>query len=999
MKKKTRDPNNPELLVGNTLYGYKLERMVQIAPMDGLVYELTHIKTGARHIHISTPDRENTFGVAFRTIPTDSSGVAHILEHTVLCGSRKYPVRDPFFSMLKRSLSTFMNAFTASDWTMYPFATQNQKDFYNLMGVYLDAVFYPNLNPLSFKQEGHRLELAGEANGAEGDSPAAGLVYKGVVYNEMKGAMSSPDQVLVRSLLNAMYPDTTYRHNSGGDPEVIPNLTYEQLKEFHSHHYHPSNAYFYTYGNLAVGSHLEFIENHYLKAFEPKTAPAGVKPQPRWDKAKTHTYYYPLGPDEDPAKKYQSLLAWLLADVNDTFEVLALILLEQILMGNSASPLRKALIDSGLGTDLADGTGFISDNRDTLFACGLKDVGQKDAAKIEAIIWDVLNDLVTNGVDKGLIDAAVHQIEFSRKEITNSPYPYGISLLFSFAGSWLHGGDPVRILQFEDDFDRLHKALDKGRFFEERIKKYFLENTHRTLFTLAPDQQLNKQTEKREAAELAHLQKEMVEADLKKLKTEAAALQKQQEAIEDLASLPTLAIADIPADIQTVAANDGYPKLSAVCYRQPTSGVFYFTAAVSMSKLPSELVPLLPFFCYSLPKIGTIDDSYTDIVRKISTYTGGIGLAPQARTRFDDGGACLPFVTFSGKCLNRNLEPLFELLGSLFYRHAFRDVSRLKRLLLEYRAKMETAVIHSGHQLALSLAARHFSVAGRLNESFHGIHQLKAIKAVADSLDQTRLDQLATELTTIGQILLKPENLQTAIIGDGDALTRIQDIHQVDNPLLGTAPVRATDLSNQVAAHVIEPEGWHTATAVSFVAKCFPVVRMGHKDAPVLSVISRILRSMYLHREIREKGGAYGGFAIYKAEEGLFCFGSYRDPHVQATLQTYDKADDFLAKAALTADDVKEAILQVCADIDKPDPPGPAAQRAFYRRLIGLSDTKRAAFKQELLGIDVERIKTVAARYFGDKKRTTAVAVIANEKKLQQTNQKLGDSPLVLNRI
>ncbi|HSM74676.1 MAG TPA: insulinase family protein, partial [Desulfobacterales bacterium] len=360
----------PGLKPGDRLSGYSVKRVEKLGEIRSLLIELEHERTGARHIHIQNDDRENTFSVAFKTVPADSTGVAHILEHTVLCGSRKYPVRDPFFSMLKRSLSTFMNAFTASDWTMYPFSTQNRKDFYNLMDVYLDATFYPKLEELNFKQEGIRLEPEPAADA--GQPPK--LVYKGVVYNEMKGAMSSPDQVMARSLLNALYPDTTYRHNSGGDPAVIPQLTHARLVAFHRRHYHPSNAFFYTYGNLPLAEHLAFIEGKVLTHFSRIDPRTEVQSQPRWPEPRTVTYPYPFDKGEDPAKKYQACLAWLTADIQDTFEVLALTLLEQILMGNSASPLRKALIDSGLGTALCDGAGFVSDHRDTMFTTGLKDV-------------------------------------------------------------------------------------------------------------------------------------------------------------------------------------------------------------------------------------------------------------------------------------------------------------------------------------------------------------------------------------------------------------------------------------------------------------------------------------------------------------------------------------------------------------------------------------------------------------------------------------------------
>jgi presequence protease len=332
----TSDDFNPGLSPGGRIRGYLIEKIIPLPEIKALFYQLHHQATGARHIHISAPDSENVFSVGFKTVPRDSTGVAHILEHTVLCGSEKYPVRDPFFSMIRRSLNTFMNALTASDWTMYPFSTQNRKDYYNLMSVYLDSAFFPILDRLSFHQEGHRLEF--EPDPATGSSR---LTYKGVVYNEMKGAMSSPDQIIGRSILNALYPDTTYGYNSGGDPARITKLTHADLVAFHHRHYHPSNAYFYTYGNFPLTAHLEFIENAVLRRFEQIDPDTDVPSQPRWDHPRTATYYYPLDPAENASKKAQFCLAWLTADIRDAFEVLALSVLEHVLIGNPGSPLAQ----------------------------------------------------------------------------------------------------------------------------------------------------------------------------------------------------------------------------------------------------------------------------------------------------------------------------------------------------------------------------------------------------------------------------------------------------------------------------------------------------------------------------------------------------------------------------------------------------------------------------------------------------------------------------------
>jgi hypothetical protein len=975
------DANNPGINAGDRLGGYTVKKVSYLTDIQSWLYQLEHEDTGARHLHISNSDRENTFGVAFKTVPTDSTGVAHILEHTVLCGSQKFPVRDPFFSMLKRSLSTFMNAFTASDWTMYPFSTQNRKDFYNLMDVYLDAAFFPAIEELSFKQEGHRLDVAGEGANVR-------LEYKGVVYNEMKGAMSSPDQVMVRSMLNALYPDTTYSNNSGGQPADIPLLTYQQLKDFHARHYHPSNAFFYTYGNLSLNDHLAFIEKRVLCRFSRIEPGTEVDSQPRWQAPRTVSYPYPLDRGEDPVKKYQACVAWLLADIEDTFEVLVLATIEQILIGNAASPLRKALLDSQLGTALSDGTGYDAENRDTMFSVGLKDVTESDDEKIESIVFGVLKDLVDDGIDPELVASAIHQIEFHRKEVTNTPYPYGIKLLVGVAASWLHGGDPERILQLDADFKRLRQALSQGPFLEEKIRHYFIDNPHRVRFRLVPDQQMAETENQRVAQELADKFSHMDEAALARIRADAAALETLQDANENIGCLPTLQREDIPPKVVTIAPTAGRFRPPVWAYDQPTSGIFYFSGGLGAGNIDSRLLPLVPLFCYAAPKIGTATTNYTQIARRIDLYTGGIGFSANARTRFDDGDACLPFVSFSGKCLNRNQDEMFKILQELVTQLDFGDHHRLHQLVLEYRAGLEAAVVHNGHRLAISLAARNFSTANHLQEMWGGIHQLHTIKQVEKKTATDGLQHLSLDLKAIGSSLFRRDNFQLALIGESGMLDKsTQPIGTLTQALgqpgsLGFVPPPVDVIDD------IPMEGWSTSTAVSFVAQVFKTVRLGHPDSPALAIIAKMLRSMYLHREIREKGGAYGGFAIYNAEDGLFSFGSYRDPHIVATLAAYSRAADFIRSGNYTEEDVKEAILQTCSEIDKPDPPGPGARKAFFRRIIGLSDETRQRHKERLLKLNRKAVMAAADRYFNTDPSNKAVAVISNRDRLEAVNQK-----------
>lgn len=992
--KSIEDRYNPGLKSEGTICGYRLERKIGLDHIDAVLYDLKHIDTGARHIHISRPDKENTFSVAFKTVPKDSTGVAHILEHTVLCGSKRYPVRDPFFSMLKRSLSTFMNAFTASDWTMYPFSTQNEKDFYNLMAVYLDAVFFPNLDELSFKQEGHRLEVDGDPGATEDFK----LNFKGVVYNEMKGAMSSPDQVMARAISNALYPKTTYHYNSGGDPAAIPELTYEQLTAFHRAHYHPSNAYFFTYGDLPLEAHLSFIQKTILTHFKRIIPDTDVASHPRWNKPKTAVYTYPIGKDENPSKKFQVCLAWLTSDVKNDLDLLVLMLLEQVLLGNAASPVRKALIDSQLGSALSDGTGFVSDQRDTMFAFGLKDVESQKAEAIESIIFEVLGDLVKNGIDPTLIDSAIHQFEFHRKEITNQPYPYGIKILISFCGAWFHGADPAQLLNFDETLDRIKRKISRGPFLEDQITRFLLENPHRVLLTLSPDPDKEQNDNRIVDQKLDEIKKALTATALDRLIADAQTLKDLQETREDLSTLPTLQLSDVSAEIVTVKPATSSTQAPVASYAQSTSGIFYLAAAANASWLSEEHRFLAPFFCYAFSKSGTQDHDYVEMARRIDLYTGGIGVTTHARTRYDSSGNCTPFIALTGKCLSRNQDAMFDLVESLVFRFDFSDTTHLKNLLLEYRSALESAVLHNGHRLAIALSSRNFSQTCALSEDWHGIHQLKKIKELTRQLSEAELKRLSGDLETIGQTIFSKKNLKLALIGESEPLdhalkqmTRAQSLATIAQDPFKTEFDPPPDRS----LGEIPIEGWSTATAVSFVAQTFKTVRLQHPDAPALAVIAKLLRSMFLHREIREKGGAYGGFAIYDSENGLFSLCSYRDPHIVSTLKVYKAAASFACSGSFEKEDVKEAILQVCSDIDKPDPPGPAARKAFYRNIVGLPDDLRKAFKTGLLSLDREQVVSVSKKYFENRSRSQAVAVISNEAQLKAANVKLS-APLKL---
>ena len=977
------DINNPEIDQGTVIHGFIVEQVTEISGMSVICYLLKHKKTNARYFHISNSDNENTFSVAFKTVPFDDTGVAHILEHTALCGSAKYPVRDPFFSMIRRSMKSFMNAFTASDWTMYPFATQNRKDYYNLMDVYLDAAFFPNLSELSFKQEGHRLEF--DASGQ--------LDFKGVVYNEMKGAMSSPSQVMGRGLMNALYPTTTYHFNSGGDPEKIPELTYDAFKSFHQRYYHPSNSFIYSYGNFPLKDHLAHINDKVLSRFsaiDPKTE---VPTEKRWDTPRETRIFYPLSAHEDPEKKGQVSLAWILAGIEDAYMVLCFSLLEQILVGNSASPLRKALIESGLGTALSDGTGYDSELRDTMFACGLKDVRIQDADAIEKIIFDVFHDLIKNGIDKELIDTAIHQMEFHRKEVTNTPYPYGIKLLLYSSGPWFHTSDPVRPLRIEKDLAQLRADLNAGPFLESLIEKYFIQNTHRLRFILEPDQSMQQKEEQKIRALLQEKEQTLSETDIATIKKDTKLLMDLQNAPEDLSCLPTLTINDINPDIETVSESPGRSATNVTYYEQPTRGIVYFGSTQEINALPEKYIMYVPLFCFVFSRIGTKDYDYTELARLIDRYTGRLGASSIIRNPIIENRSPFSVFNLNAKCLKRNISPMFDILNSLYFRSDFSNTKRLKHLLLEFKSAFESSVVSNGHQFAVGVASRKFSPSRMLDESWHGLSQLKFLKKITKDLSDKKLESLSQDLSEMARLMFSKDQMCLSIIGESDALDKTDlpvKNFQIQLPDQGMPESLISQLSFS-PTQTPRLEAWTTASSVSFVAQTFSCVKRIHPDAPIVAVISKLLRSLYLHKEIREKGGAYGAFATADLEDGLFHLISYRDPHIRQTLKTYANVSDYLCNGDYNDNDINEAILQLCSDIDRPDTPAAKARKDFWRKLTGLTDEIRKTFKENILSVTRSQVIDVAQKYFQNLHENGTVGVVSSADKVKEFNSQKGE--------
>ena len=939
-----------------TIGGYTILRKERLDRLEGSYLELEHERTGARHLHVECPDDNNSFAVFFPTVPKDSTGVAHILEHVVLAGSQKFPVRDPFFSMTRRSLATFMNAFTSADWTMYPFSSRNKKDFNNLLEVYLDATFFPRLDEDSFKQEGIRFEFEDPAD------PNSGLRYKGVVYNEMKGALAGPQAAVQKIVGEALFPGLTYSYISGGDPEHIPDLTWEQLRKFHAVHYHPSNAYFYTYGDQNLEETLADIEENALKHFTRIEVDTSIPDVKRFHKPVKATEPYPATKGEDNTRKAQALVAWVTVHTGDSFQLLAMKVLAEVLLGNAASPLRKALIDSKLGTAMADGSGLQDDYRETVFGAGLKDIAQGDAEKVERVVLDTLERVAREGVDQTQVDAAIHHLEFEKRERSNAGFPYSLKVLFTTLAPYYYGGDPYDALNFDSDLARLERDRKEGRFFENLIKAELLDNTHRGLLTVVPDAELEEMKRKKELERLAKVEASLTEAEKARIVAEALRLKQDQDAKQDLSTLPTLELTDIPMKFEDVPSRDATLGAAHVeFFPQPTNGVTYIDIRSDFSTLTPDEKDLLPLFGRVLTQAGAAGQDYVEIAKRMASYTGGVGAAAQVQPLAAREDYLQSFMV-SGKALDRNAKPFIDLLTDLTA-HLEIETGRLKEIIAETATRLESSIASLGFQFAILLAQSKLNSEGAMNDRLQGIGMLHVMRNLA-KLDESGLRDLVSKLDAIRNKLFRADSIDVVVTSEESMVETLKG-HLANFVKTLPAPKEAGAKQVPVKPLPLDPvrEARTVPMPVAFNVRTFKTVRYQHPDAPVLLVLANYVRDTFLHKELREKRGAYGAYAQANTGGGNFYLGSYRDPNIIRTYDTYDRAVRWVIDGDIDSEALKEAILGACGDVDPLESPDIKGRREAINRLTGFTRAEREKFKQRLLNTTAADLQRVAKSY------------------------------------
>ena len=947
-------------------------RQTKIDSLNIQLEEYYHNVTGAKHLHLASEDTNNVFLVAFLTVPQNSTGVAHILEHTTLCGSQRYPVRDPFFLMIRRSLNTFMNAFTSNDWTAYPFASQNAKDFDNLLQVYLDAVFFPHLHALDFAQEGHRLEFE------TADDPSTPLVYKGIVYNEMKGAMSSPIQILWHSLLEHLFPTTTYHYNSGGDPQVIPDLTLEQLKTFHANHYHPSNAVFITYGDRPASKHQELFENCALKHFTKKELNLAVPDEQRYPSPQQFVTTYPVDAEESCQNKTHIILAWLLGHTSDMREVMNMNLLEGLLLDNSASPLRQALETTKLGTSPSSVCGFSSEMHETLFTCGLEGSNPEQADAVEQLILHVLTDVAEKGVPQSHIESVLHQIELQQREVTGDHFPYGLQLSINALVPILHGGDPVDALDIDPVLQALREDCRDPQFVPNLIKRVFLDNPHRIRLVMQPDSALAAKQIQIEREKLDAIQASLSDDEKANIIEQTKALHIRQQTPDDLNILPKVTLTDIP---ETLKIPQGYEKnigqLPVTWFARGTNGMVYQSIVVDLPKLDADLISLLPLFCDCMTEVGCGDKDYLETATWQAEVSGGISARLSVRGSVDNVDHVRGLFSLSGKALVRNQSKLTDLLYETLENVRFDELARLHELVTQMRNDWENSVTERGHHLVMTACGSGITATGALMHNWHGLAGLKIVKMLDDSLkNETSLREFAAKLERIRDHLLTSPR-QLLIVSEETTHEDMQQIleKQWQNYQL---PANVIPFTPEIATKPQVREIWTTNTQVNFCAKAYATVPMNHPDAPILMVLGDFLRNGYLHKAIREQGGAYGGGAGYDSDTGAFRFFSYRDPHLEETLNHFDNALTWLQDNPHKQTALEEAVLNVISKIDRPGSPAGEAIASFFGNLHGRTPEKRQAFRQKILHITLEDLQRVGRHYLQPEKAHIAVLTHAN---------------------
>lgn len=949
--------------------GFKLLEERDVKETNSISRIFTHEKTGAKLIYLSNDDNNKVFTIGFRTPPEDSTGVPHIIEHSVLSGSRKYRTKEPFMDLVKGSLQTFLNAMTYPDKTIYPVASRNDKDFHNLMDVYLDAVFHPRIyeKPEIFMQEGWHYEITDK------DSP---IEYKGVVYSEMRGAYSSAESLLSERISESLFPDTIYRHSSGGDPFVIPELKYENFLDFHREYYHPSNSYIYLYGDGNVLEHLSYIDREYLSDFDKRDIDTEIKLQ---EPVKNDLVeYYPISQEENEENRDYLSLNFVLGKATDKKDILMADILNDVLIYSTGAPLKKALIDAGIGEDIL---GFPSGGIQPAFSIISKNTKEDKKEKFKEVIFNTLNELIEEGIDKKLIEATINKLDYSLRESGGNP-TVGILYGFNILDSWLYGGDPLANIEYEETLKFFRDALETS-YYEDYIQENFIENNHQSLVVLKPQKGLAEKKDKEVAEELAAYKASLTDDQLNELIERNKALEKFQlseDSIEDKKTIPKLSIEDVnnkPLQIdQDVYEGD----ITILHHDLFTSGIIYLDMVFDLKHIEKELIPYINLLTQVVGKVDTKNYNYGDLSNEIFVNTGGIYLSTSVLSD-KNTDEFYPKLIVSGKVIREKSTELLELIKELLINTKIDDKKRIKEIINQIKSRIEMNIYNFGHAVAQSRVRSYFSQSGKYSELLSGLDFLWFIEDLAENFDD-KSDEILENLQKVYELVFNKNNLIVNITGEKEDLELIQKDLNIVKDVLSEEKYEQSDLDLKLEKL---NEGILSSANVQYVSKGYNLEELGYKYNGNMEVLSTILSGDYLHNRIRAKGGAYGAGISFSIKGNVSTY-SYRDPNLVETLEVYDKSSKYLRDLNLGEEDLTTYII---GTMNKLDPPLTSAQKgqiglSRYISHLKYEDVKKQM--EEVLSTTEEEIKSYEG-LLDEIMKQDYVCVFGNETKIKQNEE------------
>lgn len=955
--------------------GYELVQKKFIAEINSTVSFIRHIKTGAEILSIENDDENKVFGVTFRTPPQDSSGLPHIMEHSVLCGSRKYPVKEPFVELIKGSLNTFLNAFTYPDKTCYPVASTNLKDFYNLIDVYLDAVFYPILSPYTLMQEGWHYEL---------NDPNDEMIYKGVVFNEMKGAFSSPDDILGDESQMALFPDTPYGLQSGGDPDIIPTLTYHQFKSYHDTYYHPSNSRFFFYGDDDPQKRLSILDE-YLNAFDHKELESNIPLQKKFDQPWKKIIPYDSGEAGGDAKAY-ILVNWLLPEGTDQQLTLGLSILAHILLATPASPLKKALTESGLGEDVIGG-GLDVETQQMSFSTGLRGVSVENLEIVQRFILDQLKEISENGIDPKTIEASINTIEFSLRENNTGSFPRGLLVMLRSLSNWIYDRDPLQPLAFQLPLSSIKQRIENQEpYFENLIKTFLIENTHRVTIELVPDDQLGKLRAENERLKILNARSQMTFADIEKIIADSKELKRRQEtpdSAQALATIPRLSLADLDPNI-THIPNEiiNNPVSTTLFHDLFTSDILYLDLGINLHTLSTEELPYLRLFSRSLLEMGTTKEDFVSLIQRIGRETGGIHHTIFTSDQ-NHHSQPIAYLFLRSKAMVHQTDELLSILEDILSFANFADKERFRQMVLEEKSSMEAGLIPSGHRVVNNRLKSHLSTASWITEQISGLDYLDFIRNLIAQIDQD-WEGIQRTFAGIREKLLQSKNLLINFTIDEkykqQIIPTLQSFSQ--NFMVASSPIQ-----NWIGNAESRNEGLTIPSQINFVAKGANLYDIGYRYHGSMNVITAYLQSTWLWDKVRVQGGAYGSFATFDRFSGIFTFLSYRDPNLDNTLEIYDQTANFLKHLEIPEEELTKSIIGAIGDVDSYQLPDAKGFSAMIRYLLNISAEERQQIRDEIIHTSIADFRALAD-HLEKISQQGSVVVLGSAAAIEKANRK-----------